>query len=105
MLEPIAAVEPPVAIVRAQAGGDLLNQILQFVSTIAHALGQAIVAGIQRLVPQAQIPADLTDPIGFLAVLTVFVVLAGVARRIAWIIVAAGWVLIAVRVALILLGE
>lgn len=89
----------------AQAGDDLLNRILQFVSTIAHALGQVIVAAIQRLVPQAQIPNDLIDPVGFLAVLTLFVILAGVARRIVWIIVAAGWLLLGVRIALILFGR
>jgi hypothetical protein len=89
----------------AVVGDDLLSRILQFASTIAHWLGQAILAAIQSLVPQAQIPNDLIDPIGFLAVLTLFVILAGVARRIAWIIVAAGWLLLGVRIALILLGR
>jgi hypothetical protein len=84
---------------------DLLSGILQFLSTIARGLGQAVVAVIQTILPQATIPDDLIDPIGFLAVLTLFVILAGVARRIAWIIVAVGWVLIGVRIALILFGR
>ncbi|MDR7521915.1 MAG: hypothetical protein QN168_05570 [Armatimonadota bacterium] len=88
----------------AQAGGELLSKVLQFTSTLARALGEAIVAAIQRVVPQASIPADLVDPVGFLAVLTLFVILAGVARRIAWIIVAVGWLLIGVRIALMLGG-
>jgi hypothetical protein len=83
----------------------MLTQILQFLYTAAHALGQVIVAGIQRILPQAQIPDDLVDPIGFMATLTLFAILAGVARRIAWIIVAVGWVFIAARVALILVGR
>jgi hypothetical protein len=83
----------------------VLTQILQFFYTGAHALGQWIVAGIQRVLPQAQIPDDLVDPIGFMAALTLFAILAGVARRIAWIIVAVGWVFIAVRIGLILLGR
>lgn len=87
------------------SGENLPSKVLQFLSTIAHALGQAMVATIQRVVPQAQIPSDLVDPIGFLAVLTLFVILAGVARRIAWIIVAVGWLLIGVRIALILAGR
>lgn len=90
---------------RAQAGGEHLGKVLQFTSTLARALGEAIVAAIQRVVPQASIPADLIDPVGFLAVLTLFVLLAGVARRIAWIIVVLGWLLIGVRIALILAGR
>jgi len=83
----------------------VLNGILQFFYTIAQALGKAIVSGIQRILPQAQIPNDLVDPIGFMAALTLFAILAGVARRIAWIVVAAGWVFIAVRIVLILVGQ
>ncbi|MBI3997702.1 MAG: hypothetical protein HY355_01625 [Armatimonadetes bacterium] len=87
------------------AGPGTLDQILQFIYTIAHAIGQAVVGAIQRILPQAQIPQDLVDPIGFLTVLTGFVILVGVARRIAWIIVVAGWLLIGVRLALILVGR
>lgn len=83
----------------------MLSQFLQFIYTIAHAAGQAMVGLIQRILPQAVIPEDLVDPIGFLAVLTVFVMLAGVARRIAWIVVAVGWLLIGVRIALIIFGR
>jgi len=84
---------------------DAPGQGLQFIYLLVHALGQAIVRGIQTIVPQTPIPPDLVDPIGLLAVLTLFVLLAGVARRIAWIIVVAGWVLIGVRIALLLLGR
>ncbi|MDR7555432.1 MAG: hypothetical protein QN157_07475 [Armatimonadota bacterium] len=86
-----------------QANGP--GQGLQFIYVLAHALGQVIVRGIQTIVPQTPIPSDLVDPIGLLAVLTLFVLLAGVARRIAWIIVVVGWVLIGVRIALLLLGR
>lgn len=78
---------------------------LQFIYTLAHAAGNGIVNLVQRIVPQAKIPVDLVDPIGFLAVLTVFVLLTGLARKIAWIIVIAGWVLIGVRVVLAILGR
>ena len=83
----------------------MLNSVLQFLYTIAQTLGKVIVAGIQRILPQAQIPNDLVDPIGFMAALTLFAILAGVARRIAWIVVAVGWVFIAVRIVLILVGR
>jgi hypothetical protein len=86
-------------------GDALLRAVLQFLSTIAHELGRAILGGIQTLLPQAALPDDLIDPVGFLAVLTLVVALAGVARRIAWLVVAAGWVLLGVRIALIVAGR
>jgi hypothetical protein len=82
-----------------------VTDLLQFIYTLAHAAGNGIVNLVQRIVPQAKIPVDLVDPIGFLAVLTVFVLLTGLARKIAWIIVIAGWVLIGVRVVLAILGR
>ncbi len=82
-----------------------MTDLLQFIYTLAHAAGNGIVNLVQRIVPQAKIPVDLVDPIGFLAVLTVFVLLTGLARKIAWIIVIAGWVLIGVRVVLAILGR
>ena len=82
-----------------------MRDTLQFIYTLAHAAGNGIVNLVQRIVPQAEIPVDLVDPIGFLAVLTVFVLLTGLARKIAWIIVIAGWVLIGVRVVLAILGR
>lgn len=82
-----------------------MTDLLQFIYTLAHAAGSGIVNLVQRIVPQASIPVDLVDPIGFLAVLTVFVLLTGLARKIAWIIVIAGWVLIGVRVVLAILGR
>ena len=82
-----------------------MTDLLQFIYTLAHAAGNGIVNLVQRIVPQAAIPVDLVDPIGFLAVLTGFVLLTGLARKIAWIIVIAGWVLIGVRVVLAILGR
>lgn len=82
-----------------------MTDLLQFIYTLAHAAGNGIVNLVQRIVPQAAIPVDLVDPIGFLAVLTLFVLLTGLARKIAWIIVIAGWVLIGVRVVLAILGR
>lgn len=82
-----------------------MTDLLQFIYTLAHAAGNGIVNLVQRIAPQAKIPVDLVDPIGFLAVLTVFVLLTGLARKIAWIVVIAGWVLIGVRVVLAILGR
>jgi hypothetical protein len=42
----------------------------------------------------------LVDPIGFLGILTIFVVLVSVARKVAVVVLAAGWALILVRIVL-----
>jgi hypothetical protein len=50
-----------------------------------------------RVLPTAKVPTDLIDPIGYLAILTVFLILVQVAKKVAWIVVVAGWVLIVIR--------
>jgi flagellar biosynthesis protein FliP len=42
----------------------------------------------------------LVDPIGFLGILTIFVVLVSVARKVAVVVLVAGWALILVRIVL-----
>jgi hypothetical protein len=42
----------------------------------------------------------LADPIGFLGILSIFVALVSVARRVAVIVLVAGWALILVRIVL-----
>jgi hypothetical protein len=79
-------------------------QILEFVYTIAHQLGAWILRGVGALVPQAPLPADLVDPVGVMAVLTLAVVLAQVARKLMWMVVAVGWALIVIRIGLALFG-
>ncbi len=77
-----------------------LDQALTFIYTAAHWLGQLIVGAVNALVP-GLVSAELTDPIGYLALLTIVVVLIGVfeaLRRLAYWIVGLGWLLIVVRV-------
>jgi hypothetical protein len=79
---------------------DLLTQLLGFVYSAAHYLGVAIVALVQRILPSATNLEMLADPIGFLGILTIFVVLVSVARKVAIIVLIAGWALILVRIVL-----
>lgn len=79
-----------------------LDQALTFVYTAAHWLGQLIVGIANGIVPNL-ISAQLIDPIGYLALLTIIIVLVGVfeaLRRLAYWIVALGWVLIVLRIVL-----
>jgi hypothetical protein len=77
-----------------------LDHALTFLYTIAHWLGASIVELVNSLVP-ALISQDLIDPIGYLAVLTIVLVLIGIfeaLRRAMYWIVGLGWLLIVVRI-------
>lgn len=77
---------------------DIFDKISVFLYTIARWIGQAITGVVQSLVPTVKIPDSLINAIGFLALLTVFLVIAEVAKRLVWIIVLIGWVLIVIRI-------
>ena len=76
---------------------EILNAVLTFLYSLAHYVGMLVVYLLGRVLPTAKVPTDLVDPIGYLAILTVFLVLVQVAKKVAWIVVVTGWVLIAVR--------
>ena len=79
---------------------DLLTQIFGFLSTTARWVGQGIVGLVQYILPSVKDLGTLAEPIGFLSLLTVFVILTSAARKIALIILIAGWVLILIRLLL-----
>lgn len=83
---------------------DLLGQFLAFIYSIAHGLGQLVIRAIQAILPQAGSVLDqLVDPIGVLALLTILLAIYGFAKRIIWIVVSIGWVLIIIRIILAIL--
>lgn len=77
---------------------DILNAILTFLYSLAHYVGQLVVYLLGRVLPTASLPTDLADPIGYLAILTAFLILVQVAKKVAWVIVVVGWVLMAIRI-------
>ena len=79
---------------------DLLTQIFGFLSTTARYAGQAVVVLVQQILPSVKGLVTLADPIGFLVLLTLFVILTTAARRIALIILLVGWALILIRLLL-----
>ncbi len=82
---------------------NILNQFLTFLYSLAHYIGTFLVYLFNLILPNIQIPADLIDPIGFLAIITAFLILVQVAKKIATLIVVIAWALIAIRIALIYL--
>lgn len=77
---------------------EILAQLLTFASSAAHYIGAMLGWLLEKLLPGITIPADLIDPLGYLAVLTIFLVLVQVARKLASVIIAVGWILMAVRI-------
>ncbi|MBU4453570.1 MAG: hypothetical protein KJ929_00575 [Euryarchaeota archaeon] len=82
---------------------DILTTVMAFIYTISHWLGEIIVGFIQSISGVA-IPQTIVDAIGLLVILTIFLALADVAKKAIWIIVAVGWVLIVLRIAILMIG-
>ena len=79
---------------------EILSGILTYLYSAAHYIGMFFVHILGKVLPAARVPLDLIDPIGYLVLLTAFLILVSVAKKIAWILVVVAWVLIAVRIAL-----
>lgn len=82
---------------------DMLNEVLAYIYTIGHWLGEKIVVFIQSIAG-VTIPPSIVDAIGLLVILTIFLAIAEVAKRAIWVIVAVGWVLVIVRIAMLMVG-
>jgi hypothetical protein len=80
---------------------EILAKILQFLHTIANWIGGLIAAVIHSVLPSVTIPDDLVQAIGLMAILTIFLVIMQIAKKLTWIVVVAGWVLILARIVMI----
>ena len=80
---------------------EVLHKILTFIYFLAHQIGFGIIKIVQPLFPRSIFPDSIIDPLGFLIVLTLFMFLVGIAKKIAWIIVCAGWILLLIRILMI----
>ncbi|MBI4547107.1 MAG: hypothetical protein HY707_03945 [Ignavibacteriae bacterium] len=82
-----------------------VSLILEFFYTVAHWLGEKIVWLLGAVFPSvSESLVEVADPIGVLAILTIILLVAQVARKLAWIIVSVAWILIVVRVLLIVIA-
>ncbi len=77
----------------------LVDQLLAFIYTSAHWLGGLIVQFLEHILP-LQGSEKLVDPIGYLTILTIFLILTELAKKITWLVIIVGWVLIVVRIIL-----
>ena len=77
----------------------IVTQLMAVAHSMAHSLGVWIVALVQRILPMAKGLPTLADPIGYLAILSIFVIITAIARRVAFALLLVGWVLILIRIA------
>jgi len=82
---------------------DILTSVLAFIYTIGHWIGEKIV-GLIQYISGVIIPPSIVDAIGMLVILTIFLGIAEVAKKAIWIVVAVGWGLIIVRIAILMVG-
>jgi hypothetical protein len=75
-----------------------LNEILHSVLTFIYFLA------VQSIIPGIVFPSSIVDPLGFLVILTLFMLLVGVelGKKIAWIIICAGWILLLIRILMVI---
>ncbi len=81
---------------------DIIDKILAFVYSLGHLIGQGVVKLVATIIPSLEFPNELVDPIGVLAILTIFLAVAAIAKKLVWIVVIAGWALILVRLILVI---
>ena len=96
--------QPPAAPVTTETA---VNQALTFIDSVSSYLGQGVLY-LLNLITNDRVSSDLERPIGYLAFITVLLLLFGLidfARKIIWIGVIVGWVLLIVRVILDALGR
>lgn len=80
----------------------VLHKVLTFIYFIAHQAGLGIIKLIQSIVPSAKFPDSVIDALGLLIILTLFMFLVSVAKKIAWVIVFVGWILLLIRILIVI---
>ena len=81
---------------------EFVSVMLVFVYSFAHYLGSFVIYIFGLVVPQYNLHSDLADPLGFLAVITGFLILYRIAQKVAWGILLVGWLFVAIRVLIVL---
>ena len=77
---------------------DAFAKILEFLNTIADWLGQLIVELVRFIVPNVALPGSIVETMGILALITILLVVVDLARKLVWVVVGVGWVLIVIRI-------
>lgn len=82
---------------------DILTYAFTFIYTIGYLIGEKVAYIIQNI-SGVKVPNEITNTIGLLTMLTIFLSLADIAKKIVWMIVIIGWVLIILRIVMLMIG-
>jgi hypothetical protein len=85
-----------------ETASSALDQGLTYIDSAANYLGQGVLY-LLNMITDNRVSSDLEKPIGYLALITLILILFGLldfARRIIWIGIIVGWVLLVVRIVL-----
>jgi len=97
-----SAQDPGIPTSVERAAGSAIDQALTYIDSVATYLGQGVLY-ILNLITNDRVSADLEKPIGYLALITLLLLLFGLldsARRVIWIGIIVGWALLIVRIVL-----
>jgi len=81
---------------------DMILQLLERLNAVAAIIGGWLLAAGGLILPGV-LPSKLAAPVGWLVALTAVLTLTEVARKLTWVIVGIGWLLLAVRVVMVVL--
>ena len=98
----LAQEQPAAPSTVAQTTNSVIDQILTFIDSASTYLGQGVVY-VLNLITGDRVSSELEKPIGYLAFITIILLLFGLldfAKRIIWIGIIVGWVLLVVRIIL-----
>jgi hypothetical protein len=79
---------------------DVILQLLERLNVVAAMIGSWLLASAGPILPGV-LPSELAAPVGWLVTLTAVLALTAAARKLTWVIVGIGWLLLAVRVVML----
>ena len=85
-----------------ETASSALDQGLTYIDSAANYLGQGVLY-LLNMITDDRVSSELEKPIGYLALITLILILFGLldfARRVIWIGIIVGWVLLIVRIVL-----
>jgi len=89
-------------------GTSIWETILTFIQSAATLLGQGLVRLVNLILPASRpLGEDMVLPLGYLGLLTLVLLvfnLIAAARKVIWLIVGIGWLLMILRIVLVALG-
>jgi len=79
------------------------DTVLTLLTTVSEEIGHWVISLFEKIIGN-DLPSSLESSVGILMLLTIFLGIAEFSRKILWIVVAVGWALVILRIAVELLG-